>query len=105
MFIEESVLKEKIEERNNPRARLGLDQARKSRGAAVLSATSNESETRNNISKFIWFVIFYQLYSNTAQTSEKVKSVKLRNGTQVASEGSKDVSHVKKTKVTLESDQ
>ena len=53
MFIEESVLKEKIEERNNPRARLGLDQARRSRGAAVLSATSNESETRNNISKFI----------------------------------------------------
>lgn len=38
MFIEESILKEKMEERANPRAALGLDQALKSRaGAAVLS--------------------------------------------------------------------
>lgn len=40
-----------------------------------------------------------------AQTSEKVnKSPNKRNGAQVASEGNKDISHVKNTKVTLESD-
>ena len=38
MFIEDSILKERMEERANPRAALGLDQTRRSRaGAAVLS--------------------------------------------------------------------
>lgn len=75
MFIEESVLKEKMEERTNPRARLGLEYVRKSRGAAVLSSKSNESEARNNFGKYLCqtLILFYDFSPNKRKSEQESK--------------------------------